>query len=240
MSDSGSEESEEEQGIYLGEYEGERNDDGERHGHGKAILPNRDTYEGQYENGKRNGQGKYRFTNGACYIGEYFQNKKHGHGIFYYPDGSKYEGGWAEDHRHGHGVYTYPNGDIYDGEWFNDQRHGQGEYTHSGTGSKYVGTWSEGKQDGAGEIIHLNHRYVGNFKGNYPCGPGKYVFDSGCEQHGMYVLHQKENEEDEEVEPEISVKWVAEKLVQPYCKAAPESVVVPDINQQTCPENEVM
>lgn len=38
------------------EYEGERNEAGERHGHGKARLPNGDTYEGSYEFGKRHGQ----------------------------------------------------------------------------------------------------------------------------------------------------------------------------------------
>merc|ERR1712226_1417977 len=56
MSDIGSDEFEEEQGPYLGDYEGERNERDERHGHGKATLPNGDTYEGMYENGKRSGQ----------------------------------------------------------------------------------------------------------------------------------------------------------------------------------------
>lgn len=40
----------------LQEYEGERNEAGERHGHGRARLPNGDVYEGQYEFGQRNGQ----------------------------------------------------------------------------------------------------------------------------------------------------------------------------------------
>lgn len=44
----------------LQEYEGERNDKEERHGQGKATLPNGDTYEGQYDSGKRHGQGTYR------------------------------------------------------------------------------------------------------------------------------------------------------------------------------------
>lgn len=44
----------------IQEYEGGRNDSDERHGHGKATLPNGDTYEGMYENGKRHGQGTYR------------------------------------------------------------------------------------------------------------------------------------------------------------------------------------
>ena len=46
--------------FVLKEYEGERNERDERHGHGKATLPNGDTYEGMYENGKRHGYGTYR------------------------------------------------------------------------------------------------------------------------------------------------------------------------------------
>ena len=45
---------------YLGEYEGERNERDERHGYGRAKLPNGDTYEGYYEHGKRHGKGVYR------------------------------------------------------------------------------------------------------------------------------------------------------------------------------------
>ena len=37
----------------------DRNDREERHGRGKAILPNGDIYEGEYENGKRHGYGVY-------------------------------------------------------------------------------------------------------------------------------------------------------------------------------------
>ena len=44
----------------LQEYEGPRNDKDERHGQGKATLPNGDTYEGLYESGKRHGHGVYR------------------------------------------------------------------------------------------------------------------------------------------------------------------------------------
>ena len=47
---------------YLGTYEGERNENEERHGHGKALLPNGDEYEGGYQNGKRSGSGIYTFV----------------------------------------------------------------------------------------------------------------------------------------------------------------------------------
>ncbi|XP_031729720.1 radial spoke head 1 homolog isoform X1 [Anarrhichthys ocellatus] len=174
----------------FGQYEGDRNEAGERHGVGKADLLNGDIYQGRYEYGSRHGQGTYRFENGARYVGDYYQNKKHGQGTFYYPDGSQYEGSWVEDLRQGHGAYTYPNRDTYDGEWLLHMRHGQGIYHHSETGSMYKGSWVNGKMESAGEYIHSNHRYKGNFVNNSPRGLGKYVFDTGCEQHGEY--HQAE------------------------------------------------
>ncbi|XP_044522785.1 radial spoke head 1 homolog [Gracilinanus agilis] len=214
MSDLGSEEIEEERENYLGEYEGERNEAGERHGKGKALLPNGDMYDGLYEFGKRHGQGTYRFKNGARYIGEYQQNKKHGQGMFIYPDGSKYEGDWADDQRHGHGIYFYANNDTYTGEWFAHQRQGQGTYIYAETGSKYVGTWFNGQQEGSGEFIHLNHRYQGKFANKNPLGPGKYIFDIGCEQHGEYKLADVERAEEEEEEETTNAipKWKAQKI----------------------------
>ncbi|XP_058152271.1 radial spoke head 1 homolog [Dasypus novemcinctus] len=217
MSDLGSEELEEEGENDLGEYEGDRNEAGERHGHGKARLPNGDTYEGSYEYGKRHGQGTYKFKNGARYIGEYVRNKKHGHGTFIYPDGSRYEGEWADDQRHGQGVYYYVNNDTYTGEWYAHQRHGQGTYFYAETGSKYVGSWVHGQQEGAAELIHLNHRYQGKYLNKNPVGPGKYVFDIGCEQHGEYRLTDVERgEEEEEEETLVTVipKWKASKITE--------------------------
>ncbi|KAG7239803.1 hypothetical protein INR49_028391 [Caranx melampygus] len=209
MSDVGSEEFDEERNK-IGEYEGDRNEAGERHGVGKAVLPNGDRYHGQYESGKRHGQGTYYFKNGARYVGDYYQNMKHGQGTFYYPDGSKYEGSWVENLREGHGVYTYPNGDTYDGQWLQHMRHGQGIYHYKDTGSKYKGSWVDGNMGSAGEYIHSNHRYQGNFANNNPCSPGKYVFDIGCEQHGEY--QQTEQPADTE-EDDKNVK--AQKLPYP-------------------------
>ncbi|TRY68165.1 hypothetical protein DNTS_006162 [Danionella cerebrum] len=207
MSDAGSEEFDEERGS-LGEYEGDRNEAGERHGQGKAVLPNGDTYQGCYESGKRSGQGTYKFKNGARYAGEWCLNLKHGQGIFHYPDGSKYEGSWLNDQRHGLGVYSYPNGDTYDGEWLHHQRHGQGTYTYQETGSQYMGTWVQGKMESFGELVHLSHRYQGNFANNAPSGPGKYMFDIGCEQHGEHLYIDQAKGDGEEEELAVStLKW---------------------------------
>ncbi|XP_074634381.1 radial spoke head 1 homolog [Acropora palmata] len=176
----------------LGEYVGERNELGERHGQGKAVLPNGDLYEGSYDNGKRHGKGMYSFrNNGAKYKGFYEQGKKSGEGVFDYPDGSKYEGRWENDERNGQGTYFYKNGDIYEGEWKGNKRHGSGVYTCTSTKLKYDGRWSEGRLSGPGKMILPNHIFLGEFQDSLPEGIGRYVFDFGVEQHGQYILLEK-------------------------------------------------
>ncbi|CAF0837931.1 unnamed protein product [Didymodactylos carnosus] len=151
MADDEEEIDEEENTNNLGSYEGERNEKNERHGFGKAKLPNGDTYEGQYQNGKRHGTGTYR----------------HGKGTFIYPDGSKYEGEWNENVREGYGKYSYPNNDTYEGEWKNHQRSGKGTYTYAATKAQYTGTWNNGKRQGNGEMTFGSYKFVGKFYENY-------------------------------------------------------------------------
>jgi radial spoke head protein 1 len=162
MSDLGSEDMED-QGPNLGSYEGGRNEAGERHGQGKALLPNGDRYDGDYICGHRHGKGLYIFKSGHRYEGNYVQNKKHGQGIFLYPDGSKYDGEWADDLRCGYGVYKYANGDTYEGEWSKNLRHGQGTYTYTTTNMKFVGTWVNGVREGGGEMIFPSYIFKGSF-----------------------------------------------------------------------------
>lgn len=239
---------EEEQGTNLGEYEGERNEENERHGFGKAKLPNGDTYEGYYQNGKRYGQGTYKFKNGCRYVGEYVKNKKHGQGTFIYLDGSKYEGNWVDDVREGYGVYHYANGDRYEGEWKEHLRHGQGSYFYAETGSKYVGLWRKGKMTGHGEIIHKNHKYVGKFKENYPKGKSKYVFDIGAEQIGEYLTTAQPPEDgaEEDAPPVIKSRWIVEKTqkLSNLYEPSPEDLILkeeekkPETNISDEQENE--
>lgn len=65
---------EEDAGMYIGEYEGERNEAGERHGLGKATLQNGDIYEGSYVKGLREGEGTYKFKvrlDPVCRVNEF-------------------------------------------------------------------------------------------------------------------------------------------------------------------------
>ncbi|XP_076223088.1 radial spoke head 1 homolog isoform X2 [Nomia melanderi] len=151
----------EEEANPLGLYEGERNEKGERHGHGKALLPNGDMYEGQYCKGLRHGQGLYVFKNGARYEGEWRHGVKYCQGTFWYPDGTRYEGEWKRDKKYGFGVYYYVNGDIYEGSWKKNHRHGMGSYLYADTNTKFMGTWIMNRMQGAGQLIHPRHRFHG-------------------------------------------------------------------------------
>ncbi|XP_050460190.1 radial spoke head 1 homolog [Cataglyphis hispanica] len=171
----------------LGVYEGERNENGERHGNGKALLPNGDMYVGQYRDGLRDGKGVYVFKNGARYNGEWRHGCKYGQGIFWYPDGTRYEGEWKRDERHGFGVYYYANNDIYEGSWKKNLRHGLGTYLYANTETKFMGTWVDDRMQGPGQLVHERHRFHGFWKSNVPYGRGCFTFENLCMQHGHYI-----------------------------------------------------
>ncbi|BES94614.1 MORN [Nesidiocoris tenuis] len=215
----------------IGEYEGERNELKERHGLGRAVLPNGDYYEGMYRKGLRNGLGLYVFTNGARYNGHYHKGKKQGIGTFYYPDGTRYEGEWRNDLRHGYGVYYYANGDIYEGQWRNGLREGLGCYIYKGLGAKYLGSWREGKMTGPGQIITSAFRYHGTWYENMMEGKGVFTFKSNVMQHGhmihiqnpLYEMNevyktkpiQTERDDDDEEKAALVALWRGRELA-PY------------------------
>ncbi|XP_015175249.1 PREDICTED: radial spoke head 1 homolog [Polistes dominula] len=183
----------------LGLYEGERNEQGSRHGFGKTLLPNGDMYVGQYCEGLRNGKGIYVFKNGARYDGEWRQGLKYGQGIFWYPDGTRYEGEWKRDTKYGFGVYFYENNDVYEGSWKKNLRHGLGTYLYAATGTKFMGTWIKDRMQGPGQIVYPRHRYHGFWELNLPLGRGCFTFENACMQHGHYVhLRDPDYEETKE------------------------------------------
>merc|ERR1719186_1900869 len=96
-----------EEGTNLGTYEGDRNEADERHGRGKAVLPNGDTYEGEWNNHVRHGQGVYTYqATGSQYIGTWKDGKREGGGEWIHKN-HKYVGGFANDQPHGEGKYVF-------------------------------------------------------------------------------------------------------------------------------------
>ncbi|XP_076245452.1 radial spoke head 1 homolog [Calliopsis andreniformis] len=208
----------EEEKNPLGLYEGERNKEGDRHGFGKALLPNGDMYVGHYCKGLRNGTGFYVFKNGARYDGEWRRGFKYGQGTFWYPDGTRYEGTtstflvgeWKRDMKYGFGVYYYINGDVYEGSWKKNLRHGMGSYLYADTNTKFMGTWIVDRMQGPGQLIHPRYRFHGFWELNLPYGRGCFTFENACMQHGHYV-HEKDPEYEEttpEKPEEVRIKYI--------------------------------
>ena len=153
-------------------------------------------YVGQYDKNKKHGSGTFYYPDGSVFNGEYADDHRNGKGTYTYPNGDTFEGHWQV--RLFYKVSRMLISTFQDG-----QRHGVGTYIYSDTQSRYTGSWVKGKAEGAGELVHANHRYQGSHKqatfqklielflgswnDNLPNGPGKYIFNICCEQHGEYI-----------------------------------------------------
>ena len=52
-------------------------------------------------------------------------------------------------------------------------------------------------------------------------GPGKYIFDIGCEQHGEYIPIEIQQDGDDEESPNLTIpKWKAGKVTAITVKAS--------------------
>nr|XP_046472668.1 radial spoke head 1 homolog [Neodiprion pinetum] len=210
--------------LWHQEYEGERNEQGERHGQGKALLPNGDMYVGSYCKGSRHGKGLYVFRNGARYEGEWRRGLKHGHGTFWYPDGTKYEGDWKRDTKYGFGAYYYANKDVYEGSWKKNLRHGMGTYLFEATGTKFNGTWIKDRMQGPGQLIHPRHRFHGFWELNQPYGRGCFTFESNCMQHGHYIHIRDPDYDESREEVDAPVEDTVERMIEEVPETTEEAV----------------
>lgn len=115
--------------FFCQEYEGDRNEAGERHGYGKARLPNGDTYEGSYEHGKRHGQVRMGASRGwsppfsTLFVSVKFQDDMNPiicvfQGIYKFKNGARYIGEYVKNKKHGQGTFIYPDGSRYEGKVF--------------------------------------------------------------------------------------------------------------------------
>lgn len=137
-------------------YEGEYNENDERHGHGIYRYEDGDVYEGEWKNGNEHGHGKYTSVTGDMYEGEWKDGLKHGHGIYRYAKGDVHEGGWQNGKKHGHGIMRYAGGVIvFEGEYRDGTWNGYGTYKWS-SGEGYEGEYVNGKRKGRGIWRHPN------------------------------------------------------------------------------------
>ena len=87
-------------------YEGEYNEEGQRHGKGTYTFADGAIYEGDFKDGNYHGKGTYTYASGAIYEGDYKDGKKHGKGVLRGPDGAIiHSGDWKDGKPYGE---SYP------------------------------------------------------------------------------------------------------------------------------------
>ena len=111
---------------FGGQYDGDLNSRGERHGYGTFIADNGNEYEGEWKSDKREGHGKAKYNTGDVFIGSWKNCKRHGHGTMYIENGDVYEGGWDNGFKDGVGTYRWRDGEVDVGRYSSDYRVGEG------------------------------------------------------------------------------------------------------------------
>lgn len=111
----------------VSKYEGEEDEAGLPHGHGRRVAKDGEEYVGQWSHGKFHGVGRLVKADGSTYEGQFKDHCRHGEGWMTYTSGQKYVGQWADDKRHGYGFARWADGMRYVGYWLHGKRAGLGQ-----------------------------------------------------------------------------------------------------------------
>lgn len=90
--------------FYMGGWKAGQPGEGEKHGEGLEVIPEKYIYKGQFLNGKKNGTGILKLVNGNIYDGQWIQGLKNGRGA--YIDAATrvvYSGEWKDGKKDGQG-----------------------------------------------------------------------------------------------------------------------------------------
>lgn len=147
--------------------------------HGKHTFF---TYNGRWKDGEMHGpMGTYAFSDGGKYSGEWKQSQQHGSGCTVYPNGVTYRGSFVDGKFHGFGVLEMlsvkdTTGCVYEGEFKLGVRCGMGKLRFLHSDTFYEGEFYDNMRHGKGsETNALGYTYIGLWRQNRICGPGRLV-----------------------------------------------------------------
>ena len=175
--------------INNGEYLGQWNSREQRHGFGKQVWENGNSYEGGWKNDQMHGKGRHIWTDGRIYEGEWANGTRHGFGREDFPNGDIYIGQHLNDRKHGIGFKFYGDGtregDVYIGEFEDDARKGRGCYFFR-TGEMHVGLFKASVEWGKGiRTLARGAIYCGDFENGAFNGQGTFVHADGRVYRGQ-------------------------------------------------------
>lgn len=102
------------------QYTGEFNDHNQRHGKGKMVYDQKNSFDGTWEQDKR-ADGTFTGKN-FTYTGTYDGNEQRLKGLYDWGNGATYDGEFQANNRHGTGKMTYQDKSVYTGLWDTDKR----------------------------------------------------------------------------------------------------------------------
>lgn len=175
--------------MPAGDYTGEINEMGERHGQGVLVSARSGSrYVGQFWNGFRDGKGTLTMSDGSTYEGWWKMDKCNGYGMRKFPGGGFYTGGYKNGERHGPGKQVFTNKDVYDGTFVKGCMTGKGRYIFV-DGPKYDRTFGD-----HGFPKYTPDRecyYDGDFENGALHGYGRFVFGNGDSYEGYFNKGRK-------------------------------------------------
>ena len=189
-------------------YEGEINNNGEKHGFGILTTPryvrkgtwrdgeftgwcresriNGDIFEGKFIDGEIYGKGINKTHKGNLYIGDFVDSKREGKGKLK-TKRIQYEGEFKYDRFNGKGSLVFlKEGHSYKGEFKNNEISGKGIFKWS-NGDIYEGHMTNGKMNGYGKYIYSNGQiYEGNYSNGVKEGFGKLIYPNNKIYEGEF------------------------------------------------------
>ncbi|HET9395442.1 MAG TPA: hypothetical protein VFO36_05250, partial [Nitrospiraceae bacterium] len=116
---------------YLGGVREPGRGEIQRHGRGKLVGANGNTYEGDFQFDQPHGQGRATYAAGGFYVGQWAFGQYEGKGVYEGADGSRYEGDFLHGKLHGQVTMRNADGSLYVGQCVTGDRQGTGRLQYA-------------------------------------------------------------------------------------------------------------